>query len=167
MNGNKIYRFLPFLILNYENSDTSLIVSAGFSPAVQQILFSANGGGCPNALFGGTVNNTGYNGVFKAGLSNKWFRADVFYETFAELNYNSGGMNLNGLLNYDRKFKQGAGIQMSLIDKPNKLTPSLGLNGLLEYHFGYFFASTRAEIKMRTDWDITVFSGFVGVGFKI
>jgi hypothetical protein len=58
----------------------------------------------------------------------------AFYETFAELNYNSGGVNLNGLLNYDKKFKQGAGVQMSLIDKPNKLTPSLGLNGLLEYH---------------------------------
>lgn len=120
-----------------------------------------------NALFGGTVNDTGYNWVFKAGLSKKWLRADVFYETFAELHYNSGGVNLNGLLNYNKKFKQGAGIQMSLIDKPNKLTSSLSLNGLLEYHFGKLFASTRAEVKMRTDWNITVFSGFVGVGYKI
>jgi hypothetical protein len=138
-----------------------------FYPQSNQYFFLQTEVDARNAIFGGTVNEQGYNGVFKAGFSAQWFRADVFFETFAELNYNSGGVNLTGLLHADKKFKQGAGIQISLINKPNKLTPSLGLNGLLEYHFGKLFASTRAEVKMRTDWDITVFSGFVGVGYKI
>jgi hypothetical protein len=120
-----------------------------------------------NALFGGTVNERGYNGVFKAGFSAQWFRSDVFYETFSDLKYRTAGVNLTHLFNYDRAFKQGAGIQISVIDKPKKLTPSLGLNGILEYHFSQFFVSARAETKMRTDWDITVYSGFVGVGIKL
>lgn len=145
----------------------ALLFPLVFYPQSNKYFFLQTELDARNALFGGTVNDKGYNGVFKAGFSDQWFRVDVFFETFAELNYNSGGVNLTGLLNYDKKFKQGAGIQMSLIDKPEKLTPSLGLNALLEYHFGRFFASTRAEVKIRTDWDITVFSGFVGVGYKI
>jgi hypothetical protein len=120
-----------------------------------------------NALVGGTVKEAGYNGVFKAGFSNKWFRAAAFFEIFPKIHYNSMGVNLTGFLNYDKKFQQGAGIQISIIDKPKQSTPSLGVNGILEYHFGQFFVSSRAELKMRTDWDITVFSGFVGLGYKI
>lgn len=120
-----------------------------------------------NALFGGTVNERGYNGVFKAGFSAQWFRADVFYETFPRLNYESAGVNLTYLINYDRAFKQGAGIQISFIDKPRKFTPSLGLNAVLEYHFNKFFISARAERKLRTDWEIVVNSGFLGIGLKI
>lgn len=119
-----------------------------------------------NALFGGTVNEQGYNGVLKAGFSAQWFRADIFYEFFPDLNYQTAGMDLTYLLRYRRALKAGAGLQISLIEKPKKLTPSLGFNGLLEYHFGRFFVSARAEVKMRTDWDITVYSGFMGVGFK-
>lgn len=120
-----------------------------------------------NAIFGGTVNDPGYNGVFKAGFSAQWFRADIFYEFFRDLNYETSGVNLTYLLFYDRPFKAGAGIQISVINKPKKLTPSLGLNGMLEYHFGQFFVSARTEVKMRTDWDITVYSGFMGVGIKL
>ncbi len=120
-----------------------------------------------NALFGGTVNERGYNGVFKAGFSAQWFRADIFYETFRDLKYKTAGVNLTHLFNDDRPFKQGLGIQMSVIDKPKKLTPSLGLNGILEYHISWFFVSARAETKLRTDWDITVYSGFVGIGVKL
>jgi hypothetical protein len=58
------------------------------------------------------------------------------------------------------------GVQMSLINKPKKLTPSIGLNALLEYHFTHFFISARMERKVRTDWDIIVNSGFVGVGYR-
>lgn len=120
-----------------------------------------------NALFGGTVNERGYNGVYKAGFSAQFFRADVFYETFELLDYKTAGVNIYRLFNYNNRFIQGGGIQMSLIDKPKKLTPALGLNALLEYHYGKIFFTARAETKLRTDWDITVFSGFVGVGFKI
>lgn len=120
-----------------------------------------------NALFGGTVNERGYNGVFKAGFSAQFFRADIFYETFEILDYKTAGVNIYRLFNYENRFIQGAGIQMSLIDKPKKLTPALGLNALMEYHFGKIFISARAETKLRTDWDITVFSGFVGVGVRI
>lgn len=120
-----------------------------------------------NAIFGGTVNEKGYNGVFKAGFSAQAFRTDIFYETFRELKYRSFGVNLNYILGYNRVFRQAAGIQLSFIDKPKKLTPSLGLNGILEYHFGKIFISTRVETKMRTDWRITVHSGFVGLGYKI
>lgn len=119
-----------------------------------------------NLFFGGTVNETGYNGVFKAGFSTNWFRADVFYETFALLNYQTAGVNLTYLHNYDKAFKQGAGVQMSFIEKPRRFTPSLGLNAILEYHFDSFFITARLERKLRTDWDITVNSGFVGVGVK-
>lgn len=97
-----------------------------------------------NALFGGTVNERGYNGVYKVGFSAQWFRVDSFYETFARLNYETAGMNLTYLLNYNKAFKQGAGIQISFINKPRKLTPSLGLNAVLEYHFNRFFVSARA-----------------------
>lgn len=120
-----------------------------------------------NALFGGTVNEKGYNGVFKAGFSAQWFRVDAFYETFSQLNYKTAGVNITHLFRYNRALIPGVGIQISVIDKPKKLTPSLGVNALLEYHFPRFFLSARAETKMRTDWDITVFSGFVGVGYKI
>lgn len=120
-----------------------------------------------NALVGGTVNEVGYDLVFKAGFSAQWFRADVFYEFFPDLNYKTGGLNLTYLHNYNRKFIQGAGVQMSLIDKPRKLTPSIGLNFLLEYHFRIIFISARLERKVRTDWDIVVNSGFLGVGIKI
>lgn len=120
-----------------------------------------------NALFGGTVNEQGYNGVVKAGFSAQWFRADIFYEFFRDLNYETSGVNLTYLLGYNRPFIAGAGIQISVINKPKKLTPSLGLNGILEYHFGRFFVSARAEVKMRTDWDITVYSGFMGAGIKL
>lgn len=120
-----------------------------------------------NALFGGTVNEVGYDVVFKAGFSAQWFRADVFYEFFPDLNYKTAGVNLTYLHNYNRKFIQGAGVQMSLIDKPKKLTPSIGLNLFLEYHLPWFFISARLERKVRTDWDIIVNSGFVGLGVKI
>lgn len=120
-----------------------------------------------NALFGGTVNEKGYNGVFKAGFSAQWFRVDAFYETFAQLNYKTAGVNMTRLFNYNRALVPGIGIQISVIDKPKKLTPSLGANAILEYHFQRIFISARAETKMRTDWDITVFSGFVGVGYKL
>lgn len=120
-----------------------------------------------NALVGGTVNDVGYDVVLKGGFSAQWFRADFFYEFFPDLNYKTGGVNLTYLHNYNRKFIQGAGVQMSLIDKPRKLTPSVGLNLLLEYHFHRFFITARMERKVRTDWDIIVNSGFVGVGVKI
>lgn len=120
-----------------------------------------------NALFGGTVNERGYNGVYKAGFSAQFFRADIFFETFKVLNYTSAGVDLFYLLNYNRAFKQGVGVQISIIDKPKRPTPSLGLNALLEYHFRDFFVSARLERKLRTDWDIIVNSGFVGVGIKI
>lgn len=120
-----------------------------------------------NALFGGTVNEQGYNGVFKAGFSAQWFRADIFYEFFRDLNYETSGVNLTYLLRYDRPLKAGAGIQISVINKPKKLTPSLGLNGVLEYHFNPLFVSARGEVKMRTDWRITVYSGFVGIGIRL
>ncbi|UJH89896.1 hypothetical protein LZ575_12950 [Antarcticibacterium sp. 1MA-6-2] len=120
-----------------------------------------------NAIFGGTVNEKGYNGVWKAGFSAQWFRADVFYETFRDLKYKTAGLNLTHIFHYKRAFKQGLGVQMSLIDKPKKLTPSIGLNAILEYHLGMFFVTARAERKVRTDWDIVVNSGFVGMGVKI
>lgn len=120
-----------------------------------------------NALFGGTVNEQGYNGVFKAGFSAQFFRADVFYETFKILDYTSFGVDLFYLVNYRRAFKQGAGVQISIIDKPKRPTPALGLNALLEYHFRNFFLSARLERKLRTDWDIVVNSGFIGVGYKL
>lgn len=119
-----------------------------------------------NALFGGTVNEVGYNGVFKAGFNAQWFRADVFYETFAILNYQSAGVNLSSMFRYNKALQPGVGVQFSLIDKPKRLTPSLGLNAMLEYHLGRFFVSARAETKLRTDWDITVHSGFLGLGYK-
>ncbi len=120
-----------------------------------------------NAIFGGTVNEQGYNGVLKAGFSAQWFRADMFYEFFRDLNYETAGINLTHLFRYDHALKPGAGIQISVINKPKKLTPSLGFNGMLEYHFGRFFLSGRGEVKMRTDWDITVYSRFLGVGVKL
>ena len=120
-----------------------------------------------NALFGGTVNERGFDVVIKGGFSAQYFRVDGFFEVFEILKYKSAGVNFYGLLNYKRAFKQGVGIQISLIDKPKKLTPSMGLNGLLEYHFGPVFISARGETKMRTDWRITVNSGFLGVGYKI
>lgn len=132
-----------------------------------QYLFLQTEVDARNLLFGGTVNERGYNGVFKAGFSAQWFRVDAFYETFAALNYKTGGLNLTHVFKYDHSFRQGLGVQMGLIDKPKKLTPSIGLNALLEYHFADFFISARLERKVRTDWDIIVNSGFVGVGYRI
>ena len=120
-----------------------------------------------NALVGGTVNERGYDLVFKGGFSAQWFRVDGFFEFFEELRYKTAGINMTHLIHHRRKFKQGMGLQISLIEKPKKVTPSVGLNGILEYNIDPFFVSARAETKMRTDWDITVFSGFVGVGYKI
>ncbi|CAN5222865.1 hypothetical protein BH23BAC2_BH23BAC2_17770 [soil metagenome] len=120
-----------------------------------------------NALVGGTVNERGYNIVLKGGFSAQWFRVDGFFEFFEELRYKTAGINFTHLIHYRRRFKQGLGIQISLIEKPKKVTPSLGVNGILEYHLDPFFVSLRGETKMRTDWDITVFSGFVGLGYKL
>lgn len=131
-----------------------------------QYLFLQTEVDARNMIFGGTVNERGYNGVFKAGFAAQWFRTDVFYETFTALNYKTGGLNLYYILRYDRALKAGLGVQMSLINKPKKLTPSIGLNALLEYHFTHFFISARMERKVRTDWDIIVNSGFLGVGYR-
>lgn len=120
-----------------------------------------------NALFGGTVNERGYDIVVKGGFSAQWFRVDGFFEVFEILKYKTAGVNIYALISHRRAFKQGMGIQISLIDKPKKLTPSMGLNGFLEYHFGPVFISARGETKRRTDWDITVYSGYVGVGYKL
>lgn len=120
-----------------------------------------------NALVGGTVNERGYNIVFKGGFSAQGFRVDGFFEFFKELRYKTAGINLTHLIHHRRRFKQGLGLQISLIEKPKKVTPSVGLNGILEYHLDTFFISARAETKVRTDWDITVFSGFMGVGYKL
>ncbi len=120
-----------------------------------------------NALVGGTVNERGYDLVLKGGFSAQWFRVDGFFEFFEILKYKTAGVNLTYLIHHRRKFKQGVGLQISLIEKPKKVTPSVGLNGILEYHLDPFFVSARAETKIRTDWDITVFSGFVGVGYKL
>jgi hypothetical protein len=132
-----------------------------------QYLFLQTEVDARNMIFGGTVNDRGYNGVFKAGFSAQWFRADIFYETFAALDYQTGGLNLSYIFRYDHSFKMGLGVQMGLINKPKKLTPSVGLNGILEYHFTPFFISARLERKVRTDWDIIVNSGFVGVGYRL
>jgi len=120
-----------------------------------------------NALVGGTVNERGYDLVLKGGFSAQGFRVDGFFEFFEELRYKSAGINFTHLVHFRRKFKQGLGVQLSLIEKPKKVTPSFGLNGILEYHLDPFFISARAETKLRTDWDITVFSGFVGLGYKL
>lgn len=121
-----------------------------------------------NAVFGGTVNDRAYNGTFKIGYSRNWFRGDVFYETFPWLQYESGGINLFYLFNDEKPLKFGPGIQMSVIDRPNRFKPSLGLNGLLEYHLDEWFFTARIEIKMRTEWGYKIVrSGFLGVGYKI
>ncbi len=120
-----------------------------------------------NALIGGTVNEQGFDLVFKGGFSAQWFRVDGFLEFFEILDYRTAGVNITYLIHYRRKFKQGLGLQISIIEKPKKVTPSIGFNGILEYHLDPFFVSARAETKMRTDWDITVISGFVGVGYKL
>lgn len=131
-----------------------------------QYLFLQTEVDARNLIFGGTVNDRGYNGVFKAGFSAQWFRVDVFYETFKALDYKTGGLNFYHIFRYNRPFKAGLGVQMSLINKPKKLTPSIGLNALMEYHFVNFFISARMERKVRTDWDIIVNSGFVGLGYR-
>jgi len=120
-----------------------------------------------NALVGGTVNEQGFDLVFKGGFSAQRFRVDGFFEFFQELRYKTAGINITHLIHHRNRFKQGVGLQISIIEKPKKVTPSIGLNGILEYHLDPFFVSARAETKMRTDWDITVFSGFVGVGYKL
>ena len=121
-----------------------------------------------NAIFGGTVNPPGYDVVFQAGLSAKWFRAALFYENFSIIDYQSAGSNISYIFNYDRRFKQFAGIQLSLIKKPDKLEPSVAVNAGIEYHFTKFFFSLRGQSKLRSDWgDKIVNSGFVGIGYKI
>lgn len=121
-----------------------------------------------NAIFGGTVNDRAYNGTFKLGYSRNWFRGDIFYETFPWLQYESGGLNLYYLFNREKPLKFGPGIQMSVIDRPASFTPSLGVNGLLEYHLSRWFFTARMELKMRTEWRHRVVrSGFLGVGYKI
>lgn len=121
-----------------------------------------------NAFFGGTVNPPGYDVVFQAGLSAKWFRAALFYESFSIIDYQSAGSNISHIFNYDSRFKQFAGIQLSLIKKPEKLEPSVAVNAGIEYHFRKFFFSLRGQSKLRTDWgEKIVNSGFLGIGYKI
>lgn len=58
-----------------------------------------------NPIVGGTVNERGYDLVFKGGFSAQRFRVDGFFEFFEELRYKSAGINLTQLFHYRRRFK--------------------------------------------------------------
>src|SRR5690606_41645898 len=96
-----------------------------------------------NALFGGTVNEQGFDIVIKGGFSAQGFRVDGFFEVFDVLKSKSSGFNFYGLLNHKRAFKQGVGFQINLKDKHKKINQSMRLTGLLEYYYGPVLLDAR------------------------
>lgn len=120
-----------------------------------------------NALFGGTVNPRAYDGVFNLGYRSGYFETAAFFETFKQIEYQSYGVNLNVITRPEKRLVPLAGFQISMINRPWKVTPSLGLNTRLEYHFGKVFIYLRGEGKLRTDWNNKVVtSGYAGIAYK-
>lgn len=123
-----------------------------------------------NAIFGGTVNEQAFDGMLKLGYRNGHFEANAFYEIFPVIDYKSYGVNLNIVTRPEKLLVPVAGFQVSMIQRPWHLYPSLAINAKLEYHFNRwsrFFVYIRGESKLRSDWnDKIVHSGYFGVAYK-
>jgi len=66
-------------------------------------FFISSGADVRNAIYKGTVNDRGFDGVFRFGVRKENFQADSFYEIFNIINYKSFGINLNYVLQPEKK----------------------------------------------------------------
>jgi len=131
-----------------------------------------------NTFFTGEKDTQGYNGIIKAGYKDDWAKIEMFYEIYPNIDYESFGLNLYFLHDTGKRLVPGAGLQLSIIERPTKVLPSFAGNLVLEYHINRFYLSARAEGKYRSDLKPGVyyyggeervpikFSGYLGLGFK-
>jgi len=125
-----------------------------------------------NTFFTGEKETEGYNGTFKFGYKYDWFQAEVFHEIYPNIEYKSTGVNIFFIqTKWSDRLQPGAGLQLSVINRPFKIVPSFGANGQLTYHIGRFFTTARLEWKYRSDLKYYgssegKFSGYIGIGVK-
>ncbi len=130
-------------------------------------IFISAGADIRNAVYKGTVNERGFDGVFRLGVRKEQFQADMFYETFKIIEYTSFGINLNYVLRPDKKLTPLVGIELGMIQRPKHLYPSLAVISELDYHLGPFFIYVKGQIKVRPDINDKIKgSGYGGVGYK-
>ena len=119
-----------------------------------------------NAVFGGTVNPSAYDGIFSLGYRNEHFSFEAYYETFQAINYASSGFNVGYVYRPGKKLIPVTDLSISIIQRPWKSFPSLAINNRLEFHFSRFFIYARGESRWRTDYDFFQISVYGGINFK-
>ncbi|TVZ25383.1 hypothetical protein JM83_0289 [Gillisia sp. Hel_I_86] len=131
------------------------------------IFFISAGADIRNAVYKGTVNGRGFDGVFRFGARKEKIQVDLFYEIFKIIEYKSFGITLNYVLMPDKKLTPLLGIELGMIQRPKHLYPSLAALGELDYHFGPFFIYIKGEIKVRPDINDKIKgSVYGGLGYK-
>ncbi len=130
-------------------------------------LFVSAGADIRNAVYKGTVNERGFDGVFRFGVRKEEFQADIFYENFKIIEYISFGVNLNYVLRREKKLTPLIGLEIGMIQRPKHLYPSLAAIGELDYHLLPFFIYVKGEIKVRADINEKIKgSVYGGLGYK-
>ena len=119
-----------------------------------------------NAIFGGTVNEQAYDGIFSAAYRSGTFQILAYYETFKEIEYESFGMNPGYVFRPGKIWVPVVDLSLSLIRRPFGNFPSLASNTRMEIHFDRFFAFLRGEFRWRTDFNFFQVSLYGGIAYK-
>ena len=130
-------------------------------------FFISAGADIRNAVYRGTVNDRGFDGVFRFGVRKEEIQVEAFYEIFNIINYKAFGANLSYVLRKDKKLTPLIGIELGMIQRPKHLYPSLAALSELDFHFGPFFMYIKGEIKVRPDINDKIKgSVYGGFGYK-
>lgn len=140
-----------------------------------QGLFISTGIDARNAAFGSPVNPPAYDGTFSLGIRKETFQAELRYETFKAIDYQSAGVAVSYVHTPERYTLQRwhvllggeLGIIHREVDWLNvqyhlKAAGSTTLQYLLFDRLGL---NARAEAAWRGDLDKPVFSGYLEVQF--
>lgn len=91
----------------------------------------------------------------------------LFYEIFNIINYKAFGINLNYVLQPEKRLNYVLGIELGFIQRPKKLYPSTAFIGETDFNFGPFFIYLKGEIKVRADINDKIKGSlYGGLGYK-
>lgn len=119
-----------------------------------------------NAIFGGTVNEQAYDGIFSGAYRNGNFQILAYYETFKKIEYESFGVNPGYVFRPGKIWVPVADLSLSFIRRSFGTFPSLAGNTRIEIHFDRFFTFIRGEYRWRTDYDFFQVSVYGGIAYK-
>lgn len=140
-----------------------------------QGLFVSTGIDARNAAFGSSVNPPAYDGTFSLGIRKETFQAELRYETFAAIDYQSLGVSMSYVHTSERYTQQRwhvlLGGELGAIHRDvDWLNVEYHLKAAISPTLQYmvwdnFGVGARAEAAWRGDLDKPVFSGYLEVQF--